>query len=47
MRVKPILEEVLTRMVPEEGFDVKKFIKGDTSRKIEADMKIVLGYLNQ
>jgi hypothetical protein len=31
MRVKPILEEVLKRMVPEDGFDVKKFIREESS----------------
>lgn len=34
-------------MVKEEGFDVQKFLKNSSPNQIEADMKIVLGYLNQ
>jgi hypothetical protein len=38
----------MKRMIPEEGFDMDKFIKSDGKKKagIDADMKIVLGYLN-
>lgn len=48
LRVKPILEEVMWRMVPENGFDINKFISENSgnTRKVEADMRIVLGYLN-
>ncbi len=36
-------------MIPEDGFDVEKFLKHDGVKKrgLDADMKIVLGYLNQ
>lgn len=50
-RVKPILEEVMKRMVPESGPNLEYWLKKgkalEVNKKIEADMRIVLGYLNQ
>ena len=48
LRVKPILEEVLKLMVPEKGYDLNQLINNPSKKKkVEADMRIVLGYLNQ
>lgn len=50
LRVKPILEEVMQRMIPETGIDVNQIVSGEDRekrKKVEADMRIVLGYLNQ
>ena len=41
LRVKPILEEVMAKMIGGDP-DIKK-----RKKKVEADMRIVLGYLNQ